>query len=97
MTDYSIPVLVNGYACHNCTDVDYAKKHIDPQHPKDGPFGVDKTPDRKAQDPNGSSATTAPDWSPAVVFGGRLAGVSPPDNDPQRTRSRPASSVDIRV
>jgi len=22
--------LVNGYVCHNCTDIDYAKKGIDP-------------------------------------------------------------------
>jgi len=33
--------MVNGFQCRNCTDVDYAKKHIDPAHPKDGPYGVD--------------------------------------------------------
>jgi hypothetical protein len=38
--DYPQPVTVNGFACKNCTDVDYAKKHIDPAHPKDGPYGV---------------------------------------------------------
>ena len=38
--DYSQPVTVNGFSCKNCTDVDYAKKHIDPAHPKDGPYGV---------------------------------------------------------
>jgi len=38
--NYPNPVTVNGYACKNCTDVDYAKKNIDPAHPKDGPFGV---------------------------------------------------------
>jgi len=93
MTDYSIPVLVNGYACHNCTDVGYAKKHIDPQHPKDGPFGVDKTPDTKKPD-----SITAPDQSPAVVFGGRLAGTSTPDNDPQGPPPGPAAQlVDLRV
>ena len=35
--------LVNGYQCRNCTDIDYAKRNIDPQHPKDGPFGINKT------------------------------------------------------
>ena len=34
------PVTVNGYSCKNCTEVDEAKKHIDPAHPKDGPYGV---------------------------------------------------------
>lgn len=39
--------MVNGFACKNCTDIDYAKKHIDPAHPKDGPYGVNaKAPDR---------------------------------------------------
>jgi hypothetical protein len=38
--NYPSPIFVNGYLCHNCTDVDYAKKNIDPNHPKDGPFGV---------------------------------------------------------
>jgi hypothetical protein len=26
--------VVNGYVCRNCTDVDLAKKNIDPAHPK---------------------------------------------------------------
>jgi hypothetical protein len=38
--DYPQPVTVNGFSCKNCTDVDNAKKHIDPAHPKDGPYGV---------------------------------------------------------
>lgn len=40
--------IVNGYPCRDCTDVDLAKKRIDPAHPKDGPDGVD-APARKAQ------------------------------------------------
>ena len=93
MTDYATPVMVNGYSCHNCTDVANAKRNIDPQHPKDGPFGVDRTPATKKPD-----ATTAPDQSPAVVFGGRLAGASTPDNDPQGARSGAATQlVDVRV
>ncbi len=64
--NYPSPVTVNGYSCKNCTDVDYAKQHIDPAHPKDGPYGVnakDHTP-----------STLAP--KPAVTFGGALAGVT---------------------
>lgn len=34
--------VVNGYVCHDCTEVDLARKGIDPAHPKDGPFGKDK-------------------------------------------------------
>ncbi|MBW8734741.1 MAG: hypothetical protein JF571_10625 [Asticcacaulis sp.] len=49
-SDYPHPVNVNGYSCRNCTDVDYAKKHIDPAHPKSGPYDVDaqSDPTRKA-------------------------------------------------
>jgi hypothetical protein len=54
--------IVNGYQCRNCTDVDYAKRHIDPAHPKDGPFGINKT--------NGVER------GPAVVLGGGLASVA---------------------
>ncbi|MGZ3298211.1 MAG: hypothetical protein ACXU8O_04290 [Asticcacaulis sp.] len=44
-TNYPQPVQVNGFTCHNCTDVDYAKKHIDPAHPKSGPYGVNAATD----------------------------------------------------
>ncbi|MBW8882907.1 MAG: hypothetical protein JF615_16225, partial [Asticcacaulis sp.] len=43
--DYPHPVNVNGYSCKNCTDVDYAKKHIDPAHPKSVPYGVTASSD----------------------------------------------------
>ncbi|MEX0838452.1 MAG: hypothetical protein WD034_02880 [Parvibaculum sp.] len=39
--DYPTPVNVNGFACRNCTEVEQAKKNIDPAHPKSGPFGAD--------------------------------------------------------
>lgn len=44
-SDYSVPVTVNGFTCRNCTDVAYAKRHIDPEHPKSGPFGVNAESD----------------------------------------------------
>jgi len=59
-SDYPHPVQVNGYTCRNCTDVDYAKKHIDPAHPKSGPYDVNAAtdPSRKTSlDP--ATATTA--------------------------------------
>jgi hypothetical protein len=34
--------VVNGFVCRDCTDVDRAKKGIDPAHPKDGPYRADK-------------------------------------------------------
>lgn len=67
--NYPSPVMVNGYSCKNCTEVDEAKKHIDPAHPKDGPFGIDK-PGAQAGDPSGRA--------PAVTFGGALAGAAGP-------------------
>jgi hypothetical protein len=67
--NYPSPVTVNGYSCKNCTEVDEAKKHVDPAHPKDGPYGVDA----KNQPPSPSAPRTQ---TPAVTFGGALTGVS---------------------
>lgn len=58
--DYSTPVQINGYSCKNCTDVAYAKKHIDPEHPKSGPYNVNASVD--------PSRVTE-----AVVYGGNLS------------------------
>jgi hypothetical protein len=44
-TDYPHPVQVNGFLCRNCTDVDNAKKHIDPAHPRSGPYDVNAEAD----------------------------------------------------
>jgi hypothetical protein len=38
--NYPSPVTVNGFSCRNCTDVDNAKRNIDPANPKAGPFGM---------------------------------------------------------
>jgi len=82
--NYPNPVTVNGYSCKNCTDVDYAKKHIDPAHPKDGPYGVD------AKDqPASPGSQKAP--FPAVTFGGVLAGASAtanPNSQPTATQGQ---------
>jgi hypothetical protein len=43
--NYPQAVQVNGFTCRNCTDVDLAKKHIDPAHPKSGPYGIDAATD----------------------------------------------------
>ncbi|MBE7220087.1 MAG: hypothetical protein INR64_16575 [Caulobacteraceae bacterium] len=48
-SNYAQPVQVNGFTCRNCTDVDNAKQHIDPQHPKSGPFDVDAATDPSRQ------------------------------------------------
>ena len=61
-SDYAIPVQVNGFSCKNCTDVGYAKKYIDPQHPKSGPFNVNA-----ASDPSRAND--------AVTFGGAFTGM----------------------
>ena len=62
--NYPTPVWVNGFQCRNCSDVDLAKKHIDPAHPKSGPFNVDakSDPTRVAQE--------------AVKYGGVLASMN---------------------
>jgi len=67
--DYPSPVTVNGFSCRNCTEVDEAKKFIDPAHPKDGPFGINA----RDHGPRRSGDSSAAGGSPSVVFGGRLA------------------------
>jgi hypothetical protein len=62
-TNYPQAVQVNGFTCRNCTDVDLAKKHIDPAHPKSGPYGVDA-----ATDPSNPKSF--------IQFGGNLSGTS---------------------
>jgi hypothetical protein len=84
--NYPSPVTVNGYSCKNCTDVDYAKQHIDPAHPKDGPYGVDA----KTQP---ATTLSHKDPSPAVTFGGVLAGVSAAAN----TNAHPSATQGQRL
>lgn len=60
--DYPQPVTVNGFSCRNCTEVDEAKKHIDPARPKDGPYGINARD--RPKDAHG----------PAVILAGRLSG-----------------------
>jgi hypothetical protein len=73
--------IVNGFRCSNCTDVDYAKKHIDPAHPKDGPYGI-----------NAKDRPKAGNWGPAVQLDGAARGVdgatrpSDPASDASGTR-----------
>ncbi len=54
--------MINGYVCRNCTDVENAKKNINPDKPEDGPFG------RDAKDKVGARSDDQ-----AVKFGGALA------------------------
>ena len=55
--------VINGFVCRTCTDVENAKKFIDPARPEAGPV-------------NPGSAETV-QRGPAVVFGGALAGAEP--------------------
>ena len=76
--NYATPVWVNGYQCKNCTDVDNAKKNIDPAHPQSGPFGIDAR-----IDPTRSQI-------PSVTYGGALSGM--PTNSGGPTPSSAAST-----
>jgi hypothetical protein len=83
--NYPSPVTVNGYACKNCTDVDYAKQHIDPAHPKDGPYRVNA----KAQ------STVSPRETPAVTFGSALAKVAPSANPAAAPTAAQGQRLDV--
>ncbi len=78
--------LVNGYVCHNCTDVDYAKKGIDPAHPnKNDPLN----PKTKAQ-----NAIAGAD--PVVILSGalaKLAAANSPDAVPSSTAANQNPSL----
>lgn len=69
--NYPSPVIVNGYLCWNCTDVDNAHNHIDPAHPKDGPFDLAATTGAASSSPN-----------PAVQLSGVLAAAAAPGGAP---------------
>jgi len=51
--NYSQAVTVNGFTCRNCTDVSFAQKHVDPQHPASGPYNLSAASDasRSPTDP----------------------------------------------
>ena len=93
--NYPNPVVVNGYSCKNCTEVDEAKKHIDPAHPKDGPYGVDaKNQPPSPSDPATETKTKAD--TPAVTFGGVLAGASQgAGTGPQPSASQPGQRLNV--
>ena len=84
--NYPTPVWVNGFQCRNCTDVDLAKKHIDPAHPQSGPYGVDakSDPTRRLQD--------------TVSFGGQLSGAGSSRSGPAAAASaQPGGQLDLSV
>jgi hypothetical protein len=91
--------IVNGYPCKNCTDVDYAKKGIDPAHPKDGPNGVnapDKAGKTEKQDPSGKSGDPLkPDFGPAVTLSGALAQVTQPTKAEAPQPYRPGATFSV--
>ena len=85
--NYPTPVTVNGYSCKNCTDVDNAKRNIDPSHPKDGPFGVNKV------DKPGST----PAHGPAVSLGGVLAHVAAASDATPTPSATQGHRLDVRA
>ncbi len=64
--------VVNGYVCKSCCDVALAKKGVDPAHPKDDPTNPAYDPKTAKADKEKASGIV----TPAVVFGGKLAGLN---------------------
>ena len=92
--NYPSPVTVNGYSCKNCTDVDYAKKNIDPSHPKDGPYGVDAKENASPLAAAHKASAASPD-KPAVTFGGVLANLSQTSSFNAAPSSTQGQRVDV--
>ena len=88
--NYSMPVMVNGFLCKNCTDVDLAKAHIDPQHPSAGPFGTNAKADPTLAGKNFDGKTGA------VTFGGSLAATNSGEvSSPASSPSPRGSQLDL--
>ena len=71
--------VVNGYVVKNCTDVELAKKNIDPAKPKDGPNGIyaaDRAKDSEKSKDAAKPTDGPADRGPAVTFSGALANVT---------------------
>ena len=84
--NYAQPVQVNGFTCRNCTDVDLAKKHIDPAHPQSGPFNIDA-----ANDPTRKN-------DPVDKFDGAFASAAPGAAVGSATPTyRPGQNLDLRA
>jgi len=96
--DYPTPVNVNGFSCKNCTDVDNARKHIDPAKPNDGPFGINAR-----NRPEDIARTTAKPFDPtydgqaAVTFGGQLVAFTDKPATRQPVSIATGSRIDISV
>jgi hypothetical protein len=89
--------VVNGYVCRNCTDVEYAKKGVDPAHPKDGPQGayaVDKAGKSDKAEASGKPDSAKGDHGPAVTFGG---GLTAPDAASQPAAYAPGANLSLKV
>lgn len=71
--NYASPVTVNGYPCWNCTDVEKAKKSVDPSARSDTTGPVDRS-----TQPTVRGAESAPDdvgSRPTVSAHDRAAGL----------------------
>jgi hypothetical protein len=90
--NYSMPVMVNGFLCKNCTDVDLAKAHVDPQHPSAGPFGTNAKADPTLAGKKFDGKTGA------VSFAGSLSGMSGGEAASSAMTSSPlGSQLDLSV
>jgi hypothetical protein len=72
--------MINGYVCKSCCDVEYAKKHIDPAHPKDGPYREKRVDQASTQPPSDS-------FGPAVKIGDQTIDPVKPDAPVEASRA----------
>jgi hypothetical protein len=95
--NYPSPVMVNGYSCQNCSQVDEAKAHIDPQHPNAGPYGVNAKADPSLTAKIGATGKTTDGQS--VTFGGALSSLNNASSPgaPTSTATPPTSPLGNRL
>ena len=91
--------LVNGYPCFNCTDVELAKKGVNPAKPQDNP-------NSPSYDPSAQGAKASGFDQSAIKFGGGLSalngtqssgqnGSNPSGSDSGARQNQPGTTLNI--
>ncbi len=87
--------IVNGYPCATCTDVENARKGVDPAHPDQGPDALGKTSDTGAAAGVAASVDAGSDRGPAVTLSGALAQVDPASKAEPPQPDGPGQQLDL--
>jgi hypothetical protein len=69
--------IINGYVCRNCTDVELAKRGVDPAKPKDDPKSPSYDPAQAKADHHGPAFQLSDALKAASAIGSAASGLPP--------------------